>query len=247
MYLILYMNQVEIRLKIAEESDAIKNISSPAEAVNRIYNLISMKASVNDKDGIYKLTKLFIIYYVQVIKDADYGYDDFNFFKIKNVLGHLNYKSQISILQFIISTMTKELPEYEKEWFVNFKNEIQIKEILEDFKFSRITKLISLYTGLNIWTLITALLIVYLLASLIFLPSPFDIFEIFEVKYEKYSSDFIVNHFLNILTLFADIDNDFKIIPLNWFATLLLVTGKVAFILMVVNFVYTKITNKMTS
>lgn len=241
------MNQEIIRFKILEQSESIKNITSPSIGTNWLYNLILLKRSINDKTEIYKLSKSFIIHYIALIKESDFGYDTFNYDKIEKILGCIDYKSQISLLQFIISNMTKELPEYDKEWFVLKKNRIQIKDILQDFKLSKTLELTSLFAGLNIYTLIVTLSLVFLITSIILLPSPNSFFEIFEIKYDTYSTCFILNHFLNILTLFADFDNEFKITPLNWFATIIMVAGKVMFIILIVNFVFTKITDKISS
>jgi hypothetical protein len=241
------MNQEVIRSKIVEYSESIKNISSPSIGTNWLYNLILLKRSINDETEIYKLSKTFIINYISLLKESDYGYDTFNYEKIEKILCCIDYKAQISLLQFIISNMTKELPEYDKEWFVLKKNRIQIKDILQDFKLNKTLKLTALFAGLNIYTLFIALSLVFLTTYIILLPSPFSFLEIFEIKYDKYSSCFIVNHFLNILTLFADFDNEFKITPLNWFGTIMMVFGKVMFIILIVNFVFTKITNKISS
>ncbi len=240
------MNQDVIRLRIAEQAESIKNISSPSEAVNKLYNLILLKGSVDDKNEIYKLSKVFIDNYIEVIKSSDYGYDSFNFEKIEKILNQLDYKSQVSILQFIISNMTKELPEYDKEWFICKRHSVQIQDILQDFKLRNIFKLISLFSGLNTLTLFATLVFVFFITFIILLPSPLDFCEIFEIKYDNYSQNFTANHFLNILTLFADLDNDFKITPLNWVAIIMMVTSKVLFIVLIVNFVYVKITDKIS-
>ncbi len=243
--LLLIMNQDIIQSKIAELEESIEDINSPSEAVNKIYSLILLKKTVNAENEIYKLSKLFIVNYVEVIKNSDYGYDTFNYEKVEKILNCLNYKSQISILLFIISNMTKELPEYDKDWFICKKNSVQIKDILQNFKVKNVFKLISLFSGLNILTLFSTLLIVFFFTSIILLPSPLNFCEIFEIKYENYSSDFITNHLLNILTLFADLDNDFKVKPLNGVAILMMLFSKIIFIILIVNFVYVKITEKI--
>ena len=61
----------------------------------------------------------------------------------------------------------------------------------------------------------------------------------------EHLNNFIVNHFLNMCSLFADIDNDLKINPLNWLGVLLIIFSKIIFILLIVNFIYRKLSDKI--
>lgn len=236
-----------VALKITELEKSIFYIKSPSEGVNMLYNLIVLKGSIQDKNDLYKLSKKFFKYYIEVIKNSNYGYDTFNFNKVKNVLNQMDLKSQASILQFVISNMTKELPEYEKDWFVCEKNKIQLKDLVCNFNAKNSFKIIALFSGLNFYTLLLTLVLVFTLVSIILLPAKFESCQLFEIKYDNYSTDFYVNHVLNILTLFADFDNDFKVKPLNWFATILMIVAKITFITIIVNFIYVKITDKITA
>ncbi|KAF2515887.1 hypothetical protein EYY60_01845 [Flavobacterium zhairuonense] len=236
-----------VALKIIELEKSIFYIKSPAEGVNMVYNLILLKGTLQDKSDLYPLSKKFFKYYIEVIKSSNYGYDTFNFTKIENVLNQMDLKLQISILQFVISNMTKELPEYDKDWFVCQKNKIQLRDLVCNLEIKNFFKIIALFSGLNFATLLFTLSLVFILVFLILLPTKIECCQLFEIKYDNYSSNFYGNHFLNILTLFADFDNDFKIKPLSWFATILMVMAKITFITIIVNFLYVKLTDKLTS
>lgn len=234
-----------VRSKINELDKSIYYVKSPSEGVNMLYNLILLKGSIKDKTDLYRLSKTFFNYYIEVIKNSNYGYDTFNFSKIDNILNHMDLKAQASLLQFVISSMTRELPEYDKEWFVCKKSKVQLKDLICNFRIRNLLKIISLFSGLNIWTLIATLAFVFILIAIILFPTEFDTYKLFELNYENYAINPYLNHFLNVLTLFADFDNNFKIKPLNWFATILMVISKITFITIIVNFIYVKITDKI--
>lgn len=236
-----------IAFKIIELEKSILYIKSPSEGVSMLYNLILLKGSTQDKNALYKLSKKFFKFYIEVIKNSNYGYDTFNFTKVKNVLNQMDLKSQASILQFVISNMTKELPEYEKDWFICEKNKIQLKDLICNFQIKNFLKIIALFSGLNFYSLLFTLVFIFIFVSVILLPAKFESCQLFEIKYDNYCTDFYGNHFLNILTLFADFDNDFKIKPLSWFATILMIIAKITFITIIVNFIYVRITDKMTA
>ena len=236
-----------ITSKIIELEKSIFYIKSPSEGVNMLYNLIVLKGSIQDKNDLYKLSKIFFKYYIEVIKNSNYGYDTFNFSKVKNVLNQMDLKSQASILQFVISNMTKELPEYEKDWFICEKNKIQLKDLVYNFQLKNFFKIVALFSGLSFYSLLFTLGLVFVFVSVILLPAKFESCQLFEIKYDNYCNDFYMNHFLNVLTLFADFDNDFKIRPLSWFATILMIIAKITFVTIIVNFIYVKITDKITS
>jgi hypothetical protein len=238
------MNQIEDL--ITNEENKLKNDLAPNEAINILYNLISLKNRIHKTKDNYKDIKSFINYYIDVIKFSDYGYDVINYEKIEKLINLLEYKEQISVLQYAISVTKRELPEHNKEWFVEKKHKCEIDHIWSQKTINLFPKAFFLYSGLNISRLLLTLLLFFLLTCLILLPSPKFFFPFFNITYDNYSESFIINHFLNIFSLFADIDNDFKIKPINWFGLISLVLGKISFIILIVNFFYRKITDKIS-
>ena len=190
--------------------------TSPEVAVSILYNLISLKNKINRKNDNYKDIKQFLDYYINFIKSANYGYDNFNYEKIEKLLLLLNPAEQVTLLQYAISITYRELPEYDREWFLERKYQAEIDSIINSKDYKFYPKALFLFCGQSIKRVFLTLGVFFLFISLILLPAPIKCLVLFKLSYENYSSNFIFNHLLNILSLFADIDNDLVIEPINW-------------------------------
>ncbi|MXN93233.1 hypothetical protein GR160_18545 [Flavobacterium sp. Sd200] len=237
----------EVRKIIQREENNLKNIISPSAAIGIIYNVIQLKLLYDNEPNIYVLFKKLIENYIRVINSADYGYDDFNNDKIEDLLKKLTYEQQLSILQFTLSRITHELPEYDKTWFLKRKNIAEIHLILSDKSVSKFYKIIPLFAGLNAYALMFTLGFIFSIVYAITYPIQNPPYAIFEIQYENYSSSQLSNHLLNLLSAFVDIDNDFKVIPLNGYAAAIKIICKFFFLLIIANYFYIKVTDKLTT
>lgn len=231
---------------IKQEEQRLNISQSSKESVDILYNLIFLKNRLGRSNENYTDIKQFLNYYVDYIKIANYGYDNFNYNKIETLLNLISPAEQITLLQYSISTIAREFPENDREWFIKRKHQAEIKNIISLGLWQYFFKAFFLYVGLSLKRLFCTLLIFIVLISLMLLPSPKDCFICFSISYEHYSDYFLINHFLNVLSLFVDLENDFKITPLNWWALILLIIGKISFILLFVNFIYIKISDKIS-
>jgi len=230
---------------IRADEQKLKECSNPNNGLNILYNLIILKNKDSNKKENYKDFKKFIDFYIEVVKLSDYGYDKLNHNKIEKVLNFLNFEEQISALNYAISVSARELPEHDKNWFIERKNKAEVQNILCKKQFRYYPKALLLVCSYSIFRLFLIVLCFLLLVFVLLLPASDPSYSIFKITYENYSSNFLVNHLLNILSHFSDIDNNFKIEPMNWFALILLILGKLLFILIIVNFIYRKITDKI--
>lgn len=230
---------------IKADEEKLKECSNPNNGLNILYNLIILKNKGNDKRENYKDFKKFIDYYIEVVKLSDYGYDRLNHNKIEKILSFLNFEEQISALNYAISVSARELPEHDKNWFIDRKNKAEVQNILCKKQFRYYPKALLLVCSYSIFRLFLIVISFLLLVFVLLLPAFDPSCAIFKITYENYSDKFVLNHLLNILSHFSDIDNDFKIVPLNWFGLTLLILGKLLFILIIVNFIYRKITDKI--
>ena len=176
---------------IYNEENSLKNSKSPNESVNILYNLIKLYHKNNQKDDVYKNIKKFMVFYIELIKDADYGYDNFNYNKINDVLSLTSAEERISILQYIISVSSRELPEHGREWFVLRKHNAEISNIKENRQYKLYFRMALLYLGQSINRLIIVFILFFALVFTALLPSPFESITIFKIKYELYSNNFI--------------------------------------------------------
>jgi len=216
------------------------------ETINILFNLITLKNRNGQKADNYKDIKSFVNNYITVIKVADYGYDNFNYDKIETLLKLLTPGEQVTVLQFAISATSRELPEHNRDWFIERKHSAEIKYILTKKNAISYPKAFFLFTGLNITRLFFALILFFLIINILLLPSASNTYSLFKIEYASYSSNFLINHILNVLSLFADLDNNFKIEPLNWWGLILMIVGKISFVLLMVNFIYRKICDKIS-
>jgi hypothetical protein len=230
---------------IALEEEKLSKVSNAGEGLNILYNLMILKNKNGDKEGNYKGFKKFIDYYIEVVKLSDYGYDKLNHSKIENLLQLLNYEEQISALNYAISVSARELPEHDKNWFIERKHSAEVNHIFACHHYKLYFKAVMLFCANSLHRLFLVILIFFILVITILLPAFNENLILFNITYDNYSSCFFLNHILNVISHFADLDNDFEINPLNWIGVLLLIVGKLFFILIVVNFVYRKISDKI--
>ena len=238
---------METKLKeiIEKEEIKLKSNISAIEKINILYNLISIMNRNGDKTIIYKYIKIFVDNYVQVVKTENYGYDIINHNKIEYLIQFISYEEQVSILNYSINVMTRELPDYNKEWLITRKHIAVINKIISAKDFLYFPKAFLLIISINIYRLFVSLSLFFIAVYILLLPSPFKSFEVFDITYNDYSKNFYINHFLNTLTLFADIDNEFKIKSNIWIGAILMVIGKILFGLFIINFIYRKLSDKI--
>lgn len=230
---------------ISEEEKKLDTNSNPSHRINILFNLVILKNKSGLKQDNYKDFKKFIEHYIEVVKLSDYGYDKLNHNKIEKLLSFLNYEEQISALNYAISVSARELPEHDKDWFIQRKHKAEIAHIFKSKNFDQYLRGCMLYCGTSLNRLLLMVVGFFTLVVITLLPAVNKDYVLFNVSYENYSQSFFLNHLLNILTHLADVDNNFKVDPINWFGVLLLVLGKVLFIFIVVNFVYRKISDKL--
>jgi hypothetical protein len=149
-------------------------------------------------------------------------------------------------LQYITSVSSRELPEYERTWFITRKHKSEIKQIFESKNYLLYPKTVFLYLGQSISRLLFGLTVLFIITCIILLPAPIDSIAIFEVTYENYSHCSLLNHIINVLTLFADLENSLKVKPICLFGLLIIIFGKLIFVTFIINFFYFKISDKIS-
>jgi hypothetical protein len=235
----------DIYYHIKNEENRIRITNSATEKLHILYNLIALKNSNNYICDNYRDIKKLVEYYIDVIKISDFGYDVINYNKIGSIISFLSFKEQISILKYSISIISRELPEHDMDWFLKSLKRAEISDITNSRKYLEYPKALFLYTSISIEGLLAVLIILYGLSYIVLLPAPIDSMEVFKIYYENYSGNFHLNHFMNILSLFAGINNNLIITSEYWYGALLLIFSKVIYLLIIVNFIYKKISDKI--
>lgn len=231
---------------LEEEYKKLNESTSESEKSNILFNIIKLKTKNCQAENLYKDIKQFIDHYIETIKLADYGYDNYNYLKIEQLLEFLPSNQQISILQYFTSVSARELPEHDRNWFITRKHKAEINQIVENRNYTLYPKIILLYLGQSITRLLFGLALLFILTCIMLLPAPSESMAIFEITYESYSQSSFINHLMNVLTLYADIENNVKVEPLNIFGLLAIILGKLLFVTFIVNFIYFKISDKIS-
>ena len=231
---------------IKSEELKLNQSISAKESSDILYNLIFIKKKTNPYNNKYKDIKKFFNLYIKSKNDENFGYENLNYKKIDKLINLLKPAEKPVIIDYFISILIREFPEANREWFIAKKHDCEISLIINEKKYMQYPKLLFLFFGKNIIRLIIALFSLFLLTSLFLLPALNDFFIIFNIQYENYSDLFYFNHVLNTLSLFSGLSNNLKITPINWFGLLVLIFGKILFIILIVNFIYIKITDKMS-
>lgn len=228
-----------------KELEKLKDSNSENESSNILFNIIKINYETGVSNDHYRNIKRFFDSYIKSLKLSDYGYDNFNYDKIASLLKTLKPEEQLSILQFIISETSKELPQYDKNWFIIRKHKAEIKRIITNKRYPQYPKAILLYFGQSTKRLILFFTIIFTLVSIILLPAPIDLFKIFEIEFKNYSTFTAWNHILNVFALFAHIEHSVNIKPLNWAGIFILIIGKIGFWILIINFIYLKIMDEI--
>lgn len=219
--------------------------SSLMEKIGALYSYITINYKQNKSSNSYQLIKQYINFNIQAIKKENYGYDEMNYDKFIKLIKPLSYDEKLAILKYLISTFNTNLPDYNLDHYLKEIKIIEINKIFHSNKIILYPKALILLSGISTSCLIITLLSVYILTTIILLPSIDNDISLFKVEYENYHNNFHINHILNILSVFTGLSNNIKISPLNIIGLFLLIIGKLIFMLIIINYVYKKITDKI--
>jgi len=237
----------DIKKFIEEEEKAILHSEDANDIVNKLYNLIFVK---NEKQhSIYTDIKTFIKHYAKLVETNKYGYDALCYDKVFSIVDLLPYNERISLLNFLIYTITREYPEFEIETIQSKIKKVKIEKVCNEKKlYKKILQTpnaVLIWSSLRVSTLLATLLLFVMVVYIVLLPAPTLFRPLFEITYVSYSDNFYFNHLLYVLSLFTSVDGS-GVKALNPLGLIGLMIGRIIFILLVVNFIYKKITDKIS-
>lgn len=239
----------ELKQIIKREQRIYDESTNPNEKIGIIYNLILIKKNILNPFailGLYRDIKLLINDYINLAKINDYGYDYFCKEKILTVISFLSLHEQHSILIYLLSALSREFPEIDKEWVQIALNKVKLKIVVKEKKIWQLPYAFLLFSSLSVSKLLIALSIFVALVSIVLLPAPFGWMEVFKVKLVSYSTNSYVNYMCNIFSLFGELKNACEVTAINTRGLLFQIIGKITFMILIINFVYKKISDKIT-
>jgi hypothetical protein len=196
------------------------------------------------KQSLYLDIKKFIKFYIKSTDKKDYGYDKLNVEKIiKAIETSSSEKEKYELSLYASRLINLNGLEAELIEFTKYLNISKTKSLKKDTSLSSKIRLISHVASYKLSSIVSILIVVFFLSYLIFLPSKVELFQIFRMDYSNYADGFYLNHFLNLFSLAIGIESKNIIIPLNGFGVFVLAILKLAYILIILNFLYQKTLN----
>ena len=213
-----------------------------------LFLIIQIKADHRDLEDIeqslYLDIKSFIKYYISSIEKKDYGYDKLETRKLKSAIEYLqDFKEKYELCLFSLRLIGLKGHEIELSKFVRYRNDCKTSYLKSKKTLSAYLKLIQHLTSYDLKSILLSVLLIFILSNIIFLPSRFEVFELFEMSYKDYADNFFINHVLNILSAAFGIEDDKIVKPLNGGGVILLSILKSLYILIFLNYLYQKIIN----
>ena len=234
---------IELLDLISQQKKELAKSNIPNQKVGILYNLIAIKYKEQVDKNIYLDIKQLINNYIDLIRMNNYGYDLIYKEKILTVINYLPIEKKESILYYLYSELSREFPELDRSWVHNALKKVRINKLYKDKTIISLFYALMLYSSMNILNLILTIAIFVICVAIILLPSPYDWMTVFDINYAYYSDYFMVNHLLNVIAVFADINNGFHIKALNAFGLFIQLVAKFFFFTLIVNFIYKKITS----
>ena len=212
------------------------------------YNIISVKQTEGITD-IYLDIKHFIRNYVYALDEQNYNYDRIDSLKIMAVVNALVIEQKIAILDFLRKIFIRHQCEDNWDLFASDYYQTKLLIIKVDWYWLNPVSLLKLlhykmsYSRLGLFMVLG----IFVLLDLVLLyPNPWGIWmDMFKVDYRHLSDSFLLNHVMNVLLGLFEFDIDFKVLPLNFLAMLLLIFAKSFKILLVIGYIVDKIIKRI--
>lgn len=240
-----------MRILIEEEYAKLYSDSlSSSGRCNIINNIIQIKLSEPTLSEIGQDLSIDIKKYLNALieqaESARIGYDSIEVKKVNEILASLNFRERLIFIDYFIRQLRKCSFENEIVNFQKLKTITILKQAIAENNFYKPSGiwLICIYFPLyNIWSLFFTFIIICFLIAIVLFPAPTELMAWLniDIKYQQISSNYIVNHFLNVFGSLAGVQIDFKLIPKNSFTMLIFLISKILAFIYVANYLVNKL------
>lgn len=210
------------------------NASSVKEKLEAINTIVQVKVTQNKvlyyKELYRDVKKLFSLY-IETIDERKFEYDVVNRKYILENLLIFEYKERLGLFEFLIRKLKKDGFEAEVIYFSSKQKSCKLSLLRAQFPKEGL-KFFSCLITLNIWTILGSILTSYAIYFLILLPIDSPI-TLFDIHYKDISDNFWVNHFCNTILGIFSCNSESFVEPINIGGVLVVVIGKLVFILIV--------------
>lgn len=214
--------------------------NKPREYADISYGIIGIKKNnrlvERYKQSLYNDVKHFLINYLQSFETEDYGYDVPNEDKVKEAIDSLPQKECLAMYRF--ARVLYEERGYDTAFIERKVNQLKTIVAFDEKHYFKFLLQLSSY---NVWTLLLSYLVFICIVLIVLLPAPFSWFSILDVNLHEFVQSTPKNYLLNTLAIVSGSDYGQTIVPTGTRGMLLLITGKIIFYLLIVNFILKKL------
>ncbi|MFN8229484.1 MAG: hypothetical protein U0V03_01045 [Bacteroidia bacterium] len=212
-------------------------------------NIIELKKLINysKDDSIYLDLKYFFKIYIKTVEEKDNNYDKISLNKIAIKLHGMELNQKISLLnifrrELLINHYTENITECDKliqrTKLLIYCKELSFENKLKSIK--NIIRIVAIWSSDSLRNLAVCFIIFFLSSSLFFLEAPNQGFHTINYETETFCTSPSINFFLNLLTLFFDLEHGMKIEAVNAFGVLQIILGKIIYLGILINFLVKK-------
>ena len=232
-----------------EEREALKNLNSHHDIMERINNIIQLKIRINNTSDkpidLYLDLKHFIKAYILSTEEGKYGYDEINLTRILDYTNYLNDEECLSILKYLMRLLYLHGFDEEYKTVEKAHKKKEIRYLVKYKLLNNPFRLFFLLSTYNTTVILSIILLTVIIGWGILLPAPSWSTPLFETNLSRFSGNNLFNVLLNLVSEILHMNKDFKIIPLNTFGSLILIFSKLFIILFVVNILIKELNNKL--
>jgi hypothetical protein len=236
---IQFIRDTEAMLKLPDLT-----IKRKLELINTIVQMKMTYDSQLFHAELYKDCKGTFVMYLDAVDERTYEYDQVSKEYLSGIINNFKNEEKLSLINFLIRKLKLKGFEEHISFFHQEKRSTEIsifaRKLPRNF-FSLLARLIMY----NTYSIIMTVVIAILLYFIILLPSANGTV-LFEMSYKNYSDVFWENHLYNVLLSLLGLQSDF-VKPVNGWGAFLAFTGKLIYIVIVVNICIAKINELINS
>lgn len=229
------MNLESILREQQEQIETSKLYRDKFDIQNNIIQINILSDDKYNSQYLYRDLKSLFRLYILAVEERSYGYDSIERAKIKEYLELLPINQRVSLIRFFGRLLKNHGFEDEVKWIAVEADKAELINLASNFKLKSTFKLLYLAITYNYVTLISSLLFCISVEYLLLLPAPGWSNVIFEVSYDNYNAIPNLNRLLNIFAGLFGVNEDFKVLGINWVGVVMIVTGKIVYILLLLN------------
>lgn len=216
--------------------------SSEDQKSNLLFNIIQIKSENRQfekiNNSLYIDIKCFIECYINSLNNEDYGYDVVDLKKIEIAIKSEKSKSaKYELSEFCIRCLKSNNHESLVDKFKIKNLKFKFFSTLEKPGIINFFKSILILTSFNLLSLFITVSFLVSLTILLLHEAYIPCFELYQIKYDAFSTNLMINKLLNVIAKPFGIAENFKLIPQNEYAVLLLIFLKSLYLIFIGNFI----------